>query len=518
MKKNIITFYLKFTSSIALLLMLSYSCDNLVDEKPISVLGEDNFWLNNDDATAGVIAAYQIMQQAYNSEHYQWGEFRADNFIGFGGTTNLNNLELINNGLQPGNAIYRWNQLYTMINRANLAIANIPNITGADPNLLSEALAIRAKGYFDAVRIWGAVPLFTEPSTVSGARKPRIDANTILNDVVIPDMIRAEQLNSVLSREFRWSLSSIYCLQAEVYMWNKDYVNAKIALNKLIDLGEHSLVTTPLAFFNLFTNDQSNEDKRQFGSELIFSLQANQETNRGGNFALFNNGIIQYVMSPDLENKWREKFPVDSTAWVTKYPNTEPIARRIELVDDGMGGFIEEESVVYGDWRYYTVREGGVELGSREIGDARLFKWGKTAPLAQNADNTDLNVYRYADMLLLLAEAENRDTQEADGAGRALGIINQLRTARLLPPVTALEFGSTVDEREDFILEERRYELVGEGKRWWDLLRTGKAIDVLTPLLNANPNGLPLTNQKLVAPIFDEHLIENNLLMQNPGY
>ncbi|MGF1636917.1 MAG: RagB/SusD family nutrient uptake outer membrane protein [Cyclobacteriaceae bacterium] len=515
----------KFKIALCILAIGFSGCDSLVYEEPISEIGPGSFWLNNEDAEAGVIAIYDAMQGTYRLKHFIWGEWRADNFDAAGGSAEADFVELINNNITPGNEVtLRWNVLYVMIYRANLAIDKIPEITAFNPNLLGEAHALRAKAYFDAIRVWGAVPLFTEPtSSPLDASRPATDATTIINEVIIPDMLKAEELINIPSRNSRFSTASVYALQAEVYMWLKDYTNAKIALDNLIALNEHRLVTSVEGWQNLFFNDFLANDKRQVGSELIMSIvYSNDEegnfggqfNNRSGIFELFFAGIPKGVFSADIENKWREKFPVDSLNWVTKYPDTDPQLTEIELVTNEEGEVIEVEKPVYGDWRYIWSREDGIRgLTTVQIGDARVAKWTKTN-FNRNFDNTDIVIYRFAGMLLLLAEAENKLGND----DRAFEIVNQLRAARLLPPVSEEEFGATMDEREDFILEERRYELFAEGSRWWDLIRTDKVFDVLNPRLESMAGGVPLTQDRLLFPIYFNHLVDNPLLEQNSAY
>tara|TARA_R110002096_G_scaffold9533_4_gene37624 strand:- start:13409 stop:15022 length:1614 start_codon:yes stop_codon:yes gene_type:complete len=527
---------IKFITGALVVLLSCYSCEDLVDEVPISELSPISFYETNDQLLAGVVGAYDGMQGAYNEATFFWGEFRSDNHQPFvGGQASQNNLEIVNNDITQGNPGARWDRLFFMIDRANQVIINAPNVPSLNESIVAEALAIRAKAYFDAVRVWGDVPLFIEPvKALSDATKPVTDGNTIMNDVVIPDMLRAAELITPPSDDFRWSKASIYCFQAEVYMWLNDYPKAKAALDAMIALGEHSLVTTPEAWDAMFYNNPplaafpEGLGKMQEGSELIFSIRYNFEEerdapagypnrtrwNRSGIMGLFYAGIPSYVISETVENKWREKFPIDSLGWVTKYPGIDPALTRTVFVDDGMGGVIEEEQPVYGDWRYYLTRQGRVEgIESVEIGEARTAKWQQTN-YNRNDDDTDIVLYRYADVLLLLAEAENQLGNDA----RALELVNQIRTARQLPTVGAAEFGATQEARLDYILDERQLELFGEGKRWWDLLRNDKQFEVLNPILESRVEGVPLTEDRLVWPIFIDHLIENTLLEQNIGY
>lgn len=517
---------------ILLLVVLGYSCDDLVDEVPISEISPESFYKTNADLEAALIAAYDGMQGTYNDKTFFWGEFRSDNHQPFSvGSASQNNLEIVNNDITQGNPAIRWDRFYRMIDRANRVIVNAPNVQGFNQNFLGEALAIRAKAYFDGIRVWGDLPLFTEPvELLSDTKRGVTDGETIMNDVVIPDMLKAQELLLINSDDFRFSKASVYALQAEVYMWINDYPKAKVAIENLMALGTHSLVTTPLAWQDLFYNNlpvpavPDGRGKIQTGSELIFSIRYDVEedrdiggtrNNRSGIMGLFFAGIPSYVLSETVENKWREKFPIDSTAWVTKYPNDDPALTITTSEDDGMGGLIEVTRPLYGDYRYFFTRQGGaLGFDSFEIGEARTAKWNQTN-YNRNEDDTDIVLYRYADMLLLLAEAEN--FLQPDGS-RALELVNQVRMARQLPQVTVAEFGATLEERLDYILDERQLELFGEGKRWWDLVRNNKAMEVLNPILSAREGGRPLTPDRLVWPIFQDHLIENTLLEQNIGY
>lgn len=504
------------------LALLGVSCDDLLDEQPLSEIGAANFWQNNNDATLGVVAIYDAMQAAYRLKHYYWGEFRSDNFSIGSESAAAANLELLYNDVNTGNGgVLDWSDLYIMINRANLAIKYIPQIDGFNPNLLAEAHILRAYAYFDAIRVWGALPLFTDPveSSNQELQRERTAAATILNEVIIPDMLLAEESMTLIQDPYRFTLSSIWAFQAEVYMWTKEYDKAKVALEKVMATNEYSLVTTPEEWQDLFLNDiqEGGPGKVMQGPELIFSIRfdineprdnpGQTRANRSGIFSLFFAGLPSYHISPVLENKWRAKFPIDSTGWVTRYPDTDPVLTQ----DADADGELE---TIYGDWRYYFCREDGIGgIGSKLIGEARLAKYNKSN-YSPDLDDSDIVLYRYAGILLSLAEVEN----QLGNAERALEIINQIRVARQLPMVSMEEFGSSTDDREIYILDEKQLEMLGEAQRWWDIRRTDRAISILNPILDTLPGGVPLTNDRLLFPIFDNHLIENPNLTQNAGY
>lgn len=527
--KNIVTKLVSVVVFVAIV-MVAASCEDLLEEQPISEIGAEDFYKTSSDAFAGLMGVYDAMQPAFRLNHYRWGELRSDNFGPGSESANAADLELIFNSITPGNAgPLRWDDFYILINRVNLLIENVPNISGVDSNILGEAYAIRAFAYFHAIRVWGAVPLYRKPikGPDDDILKTRTDANTILDLVIIPDMLRAEELITQIQQDYRFSKTSLWALQAEVYMWLKQYGDAKEVLDKIVDSNEFSLVGTPEDWQNLFLNDigdGSGPMKVMEGPELIFSLAFNinesrdspgqTRANRGGVFTLFYAGLPSYHISSVLENKWVERFPTDSLGWVTKYPNIDPpLTQVVEYLDD-QGMLQDSIAPVYGDFRFYYSREGGFRgLDTRLPGEARLAKYNKSNYSA-DLDDSDIVMYRYAGMLLLLAEAENR----LGNKDRALELVNQIRTARQLPLVLEAEFGASVEDRENYLLDERQFELLGEGKRWWDLRRTDKAIEVLNPILAAYDEGVALTAERLLWPIWETHLLENPNLEPNPGF
>ncbi len=474
------------------LLGITSSCESILDEQPFSQLSDAQFWKTNADAESGVAAIYDAMQKTYNSKYYAWGEFRADNFVA-SSTPSADGLELLTNSLSAANAgTLRWNNFYLIISRSNIAIEKIPQIPGYSRQLLAEAYAIRAYAYFHAIRVWGDVPLFTEAITGLDQEilKSKTNGTEIMTSVILPDLEKAEQLMVQTVNPHRFSKASLYAFQGEVYMYLQDFAKAKAALTRLVGLNAFSLTTTREAWAKMFLNDPGQGGKFMTGPELIFSIRYNvtEDTDRSGIYSVFFAGLPNYYIAPALENRWLAEFPVDSLGWVTRYPNFAPKTKGI----DG--------KPVYGDWRYLESREAG-----RQIGLARLAKYTKTN-LSPSFDDSDIHVFRYANSLLLLGEAEN----QLGNAAKAIEYVNQVRTARQLPLVKASDY-TTKAAVENLILNERQLELIGEGVRWWDLRRTGKTVEVMGPI-----NGQ--TEAKLLFPIFDKHLIDNPKLTQTPGY
>lgn len=479
------------------LLSFGFGCSSILEQPPVSQIEESQFWTSNSDAEAGVAAVYDAMQNAYKSKYFLWGELRSDNFSGTEQASG-EALQIVTNNLLPTNeGVTSWGALYQMIMRANLAIENIPTIESYDAGLLGEAHALRAFAYFDAIRVWGAVPLYTE--NIRGLDdnlfREKSTGDQIMADVILPDLMMAEELLENPAERFHFSLASLYCLQAEVYMHLREYENAKIALDKLVGLNEFSLVRTREAWQALFRNEPESaglsSSQQETGPELIFSIfnELEEDGNRAsGVYGVFFSGVPPYKISRLLEEKWISQYPIDSIAWHAKYPDFKPSAKDV----DG--------ATIYGDFRYFESRE-----ESKDIGDARCAKYNKTNYNAAE-DDTDIVIYRYAGMLLLKAEAE----VQLGNLQEAVNLLNQIRQARDLPTVALADFQSS-EQLYDMILDERQFELLAEGKRWWDLIRTDKAVEVMNPI-----NGL--TSDKLLFPIYFKHLIDNANLTQTPGY
>lgn len=498
-----------------------HSCDDFLDVKPESFVTPETFFEDNSQLNAGLVGVYDGMQNAYSDFNFIT-DFRSDTFSPSPVTTNVTRTAQHNSTFDPGEGFLSWRDLYRTIDRANRVIIAGEALSGVDTDILGQAYAIRSKLYFDMIRVWENVPLFTKPvSTPGDAFIPVTSFDVIMNTIVIPDMLRAETLIETVSSPFNFSRASVYAHQAEVYMWQNENMLAKEAIEDLIALNVHSLVTTPQAWQDLFINQVANTrvpdgpGKVQTGPELILSIRYDDSDNTAsGVMSAYASGGSITVISPLVEEKWIERFPVDTT-WNTLYPDTPPVFSAPVVQPDG-SSVIEP---VYGDWRQFASRQSGaftIGLGNTRVGEARLFKWQKDPlGLVPNLDRTDIALYRYADMILLLAEAELK----LDNAEGARTLLNQLRTARQLPLVTEEAFGTTMNEQLNYILDERQFELMGEGKRWWDLRRNNKALETINPVLQFRNVATPLTEQRLIFPIFTNHLVEaQGAYTQNLGW
>ncbi|MFA5650197.1 MAG: RagB/SusD family nutrient uptake outer membrane protein, partial [Proteiniphilum sp.] len=178
------TYIQKYLSRVILLAFVFSSC-NLIDIDPISEIPENEMWVESKDARAGVNQIYALFRTAMRKNYYFWGEFRSDNFTP-GNTLATDQQDLMYNLLTSSHPSTEWASLYRAINQANLAIKYLPgtdmgSVTEKN-DLIAQSHAMRALCYFYAIRVWGDVPLYTEPNELysEALYKERMDADYIL--------------------------------------------------------------------------------------------------------------------------------------------------------------------------------------------------------------------------------------------------------------------------------------------------------------------------------------------------
>jgi hypothetical protein len=471
-------------------LFASAGCKKFLDQEPISDLGPESFWKSADDAKTGVAAIYDGIQKTLNGNYTDWGDARSDNFT-YGGTGE-NQINITLNGLNSLTGAANWNNLYYTIGRANLAIKYIPdialtaNFTEVNRNnYLAQAYAIRAYMYFYAIRLWGAVPVRLTPyeDLSEDPLAPRSDADSVLNNIIIPDLNKAYSLvdkNNVSVWEM--NAGAILALLTDAYMWKKDYTKALDASQNLINLSFKYDVsaTNSTDWKKIFIDPVSTK-------EVIWSLHWDY-TRDGGN------GISKIGSGGNTSN-----YYIDSTVF-NRFESNKNDIRRSVIYDTSL-----------------------VTAGTRIIQIGKFYPVNSSNKVVYpaNAQNdAKLPLYRMADVLLMRAEALNKTSANK---APVFTIVNRIRTLRGLPILVATDYPTDRDV-ETAVLNERQLELFGEGKRWFDLVRTGRVIEVMDPLVRYRQRLLNISEtgfddpRKILWPISRQALTRNILLQQNQPY
>lgn len=464
----------------------AFSCDDFLDTPPESQLSIEAFWNTPQDAQLGVAAIYNEMQNAFEVEFWRWGEFRGDNFI-YNDRPSSDIQQTIGNALNVNTGGGNWEGLYKVIAHANAAIERIPLIDAfaEQDELMAQAHALRALAYFYAVRIWGDVPAITSlDSDLNGVA--RTSSAEIYSEIILPDLDAAESMISTQKSRNFISLGGILAIKAHVYAWPGAHQNHQTVVEAITELEAlgYSLETTESGWVDIFQRETSNE--------IIFWLSwnfAEDGANGGhGQYQGATPNIVPPVGPGTIEEKWANDLP---------------------------GDFRRLASMTFD-------RDIGVPLGQDgEFNFLRVVSKFLPAPAdrTEMQENTAVNDYdipffRLSGLILLQAEAENY----LGNRPAAIALVNRIRTARGNPTVT---LGSDVADTQaavrDLILDERQFELIAEGQRFWDLVRNGVAVSTMSSITDflGNPNGLD-SEAEILWPIAQNVLDRNPLITQNP--
>lgn len=458
---------LKYIKSTVILILLfaSTSCvDEILDKTPVSSFSAEGFYKTKSDAQAGVYGIYNAAQSAFRTDFAYWGEGRADNVKT---EQSGEGLILIQNNLDESASSADWTTLYKMISRANYAIKYIPDVYQDDDGgaqLIGQAKALRALAYFYLVRVWGDVPLITEPYTsidqdifVTKTDKEQV-LDQIEEDLTYAVANCVEKFNSDKDR-IMITQGTANALLTEVYMWRYKYNEAVGTSELVLDNPLYSLVSGMDDWGKIFTDGYSNES--------IFEVGYNDEQT--------NSLRVLYAIGSYAIYTPSEKFKA----------SYESGDLRIPYVYDTT---LSEPKAI---WKF---------LG-KGVDDEDPSK-----------SHQNIVLIRLADIMLLRAEALAQLGGAANIA-EALSLLNQIRTrAGLTAFATEQDAADEYGDLESAILHERSIELCFEGHRWFDLVRTGRAISTMQPLNGLSDQG------NLVWPISTNILNKNPNMEQNAYY
>lgn len=476
------------------------ACEDFLDIKPQGQLTQEVFPTTESDALLATNAVYTTLREW----HYHSGGFPILDIMSDDAHKGSNpNDQLPTLGpydtfdftaTQDGLDRW-WSTLYEGIKRTNTVIEKVPAIemtASLRDRLVGEAHFIRALLYFDLVRAWGAVPLVTtnEPPL----KLQRTSADSIYQFIVgdLEDAIAVLPLKSSYNDNNlgRATKGAAQALMAKVCLFMKDFENAESYAMDVIDSEEYDL--EPLF-------EDANGPNGEHGIESVFEIGAiavaggsnggNQYANTQGVRGTPNRGWGFNRPSLDLQNSFEAGDPrLDATVIFLG-----EVIDGIEILGDGttpdetlddQGNVIEIECYNQKVWIP------GVSTDTQFGHNRRII--------------------RYADVLLMAAEALNENNKP----GPARQYLNMVRErARegdngILPDITE----NNKDLLRNLILEERRHELALEGHRFWDLVRTGKAEEVLGPL------GFTAGKNELLPVPQTELDISQGSLTQNPEY
>jgi hypothetical protein len=479
-------------------------CSDFLDKQPISQLSRDKFWKTPKDADIWIAAMYDCLQMTLRTNYFIWGEVRSDNQQLAG--TGTAQLKFLSNTLTSDMTECNWNNLYRTISSANFAIKYIPAIPDvAAPQIaaqLGQAYTMRALMYFYAIRIWGAVPLITEPyEGLAGQEKFNSRSEvTVIKDQILSDINKAlANFDVNITSIYQLNRGSALALQTDVYMWFKDYANAIIASDNLIALKKYSLVTKEADWKKIFVDPATS-------TETIFNMFWDYLQDGGGN------GLASFYGSGSNTPQYKIRQPL----WDTLVSRRTD-ARFWNLSDTlnlyYMGGKVKVSYEAYNlNSTMYSSKFAPWDPAKPNT--TYNYVGGYTYP-PNNECSVHIPIYRYSDIMLLRAEALNKVGRGAE----AMTIANTIRSRMGYMQTLNSSNTPTQSALEDAILIERQLEFWGEGKRWYDLMRTGKVVTIMDPILKARGIAEGFGDVgKILFPIHSSAFEGNPLIKQNPPY
>ncbi|MDR8390911.1 RagB/SusD family nutrient uptake outer membrane protein [Aliifodinibius sp. S!AR15-10] len=501
---------------IGILIVFISGCEDFLNITPETAVTPQNFFQTQSDFEQAVNGAYAPLQSIYDAQtvfgsggDWMLAEMRSDNthftfnVDNRGAVTSENVATFLvesNNGVVAN----KYNNNFQIIARANEILSQIDQADfdqSVKDRLKGEALFLRAFAYFDLVRNFGGVPLHLEPSgSLEETSLARSSASDVYDQVITDATSAADLLPSKANQQTgRATSGAAYTLLGDVFLTLERWSDAESALSNVTN---YSLLPNYADVF-----DPANEGNDEMVFEVEFLAGTSQSLH-----SLFPYHFLPRLNDPSIITGV-SPAQLNEGGWNTPTPDL------IEAYEDT----VQDERYAASIGRY---------SGSSPITG---FTYDRTPYIKKyqhdhpSFGQTEQNwpVYRYAEVLLMMAEAIN---EQGGRLTEAQGYLNEVRDRTGLNDYTAT---GQADLR-DAIMQERRVELAFENKRWHDLVRTGRAVQVMNDFgerVKANPQdyyyapgnaptaaSFNVTEDQLLYPIPFREINLNPDLEQNPGY
>ena len=483
----------KYITILSALLFIAPSCTDYVDYEAVEnyEIVADVYFQSADDYEAAVIGTYDPLQWMYLN--ILIGDIASDNsFSGGESATDVLGIQQIDDMIHDPNndnltSIWKW--CYEGINRANYLEENKNNLEFENKaTLYGEIYFLRAYYYFELVKFFGDVPLFTESRlTASDSGTLQRTSKSEVYAQIETDLQNAiTALPNTQAQKGRVTKYAAQALLGKVYLYQDKFTEAANMLENVI--GVFSLVTN---YEDQFLKSGEN------GPESVFEVQHSNEsewwdwgyTPQGteGNFGVIHNGPRAFS-GPTYASGW--SFNVPSSTLFTSFEDGD--TRRDASILDIVAFAIETGA---------TYAEGYKHTGY--FNNKYIPRAGESGAQTELNYLTNYRAIRYADVLLMAAEANNRGGVSESKAQDYLNLVRRRAFGDTAHDITAA--GNTLTQA---IWDERNFELSMEGHRFFDLVRTGQAANTIDGFITGKHEVFPIPQQE----------IDISNLTQNPGY
>lgn len=511
---------IKYSILPVLLVLISFSCQkDYLDKNPLDTVSNEIFWQTEEEVDIALAGVYSKLQENFLGYERVYLDGISDNAFldpGNSNQNNLSNMAIGNISASLGGAIPNmYNTPYKTIVACNYFLDNVDRSPVSEQvinRFKAEVRFIRALSYFDLVQFFGGVIIYENfPETLQEVKIAKSTQEEVYAFI-------AEDLNYAIANlpaeEYMGHAvkGSAEALLGRVLITQKKWDEALVPLKSIIDSGLFGLANN---YQGLFLTEGQNDPNIQ--KEIIFATQylAPNDAHRvspgagGLDIELGWFSLMQPYM--DLVESYQMldgKLPENSSLYDVENPfeNRDPrLDYTIKLPDEV---WVNDDGEVWeGSYESYTgfLTEKYVDLSRAPFSSSTA-----------NSSDQDYIHLRYADVLLMFAEAQNEVSGPSESVFNVIDQI-RLRESVNMPPVVRSELQDKAKLR-DYIHRERRVELALEGQRYNDLKRWDIA-HIKLPTLE-NPLGKPLVFDLInyLLPFPSSELDNNPQLEQNPGY
>ena len=478
--------------AIALLGFSFSSCSDFLEQNPQTDLSENDFYKTADDILSAVNGAYSSLQEGdIYGNWYVFGEIPSDNTRNqlSGSVTTQNEFDQFYIDTQNSMIANFWKAAYKVINRTNTILGRIDGIeinTELANRYKLECKFIRALMYFNLVRVYGDVPLVLKEISISESYDILREPKENVYNQIIADLKEAQDLPVSYStaEDGRATQGAAKALLANVYMTLHKYAEAETILAEIINSGRYSLLENTPGSLNIDGYKNVFSPVNHNSKEGIFEIQFlkggyGEGSNYANNFAPENSGTNVVAVGGTGGNNIPE---------MDIYNAYEE------------GDLRRDFSMSLG---YYDNRKNNEWVESRYV--CKFMD----VPYQNNDASNNYPVIRYADVILMYAEALNQNGKTAE-ACKYLNMTRRRGFGYQTTETSPVDLQTT--DKAQFALmveQERRVELAFENHRWFDLIRTGRAVEVM------RSKGFSLNETNLICPIPQKQIDVNLKLTQN---
>jgi hypothetical protein len=483
-------------TSMALFSAIFVSCsDNFIERDIEYSINSENFFNSKSDYDKALIAAYDMLQSSYIN--VLMGEIASDNTLAGGESpTDVIGFQQIDDMTHTpvnDNLKNLWDWMFAGVQRANYILEFKDKIDfEGKTQVIAETRFLRAYYHFELVKWFGGIPMNGDKRFVAGDETAvkRSSVQEVYASIEADLIYASQNLSPTASQTGRATKGAALALLGKAYLFQNKFPEAAAALEQVITSSKYSLVSDYASIFEMAGEN---------GPESIFEVQYTDVEGAGfgclqcseGNVAVGFSGVRNYT-GPKYTSGFSFNVPTKDT-----YNSFEVGDTRLNASLLDIAAWATANNATYGK-------------GNEDTGyfNQKYLPRVRSGVAAGDLNLTNPNNYRairYADVLLMAAEALNRG---GINETKAQGYLNQVRDRGFGDTNHRISSGGTA--LTDAIWKERRSEFVGEGFRFFDLVRTGKAAGTIPGFVAGKHELFPIPLQEIQ--------FSNGNWSQNPGY